>query len=685
MLGCPPPHDGRTVGKMRTRIAVVVAAGLLLPLLVVAAPAGADPESTVRHQGTDRYATAAAVSQAAFDPGVPRVLLATGRSFADALGAGAVAGRLGAPVLLVQPTQLPEATRAELVRLDPAAVTVLGGPAAVSDAVVAQVEAAVEAPVVRIAGLTRHETSARLSAAYVEPGPDVAYIATGTGFADALAGGPAAAAEGGPMLLVDRDAIPAAVRSELSRLGPGRIVVLGGPAAVSDAVVAALGELTDGEVVRRAGTDRYGTAAAVVAATFPDAAATVVLATGEAFPDALAGGALAAELGAPLLVTRADCVPEVVLAQITRLDPATLVVLGGTAAVSDAAAGLTACAPPRPEPGPVQDTIVQTGLDTPWDVTFTPDGRTFLTERDSGRVLQRRNDGTLTVVADFDVDNAGEGGLLGLTHSPDFLVDGLLYVFFTTDTDNRIVRFDPNTGHEALVLAGLPAAAFHDAGRIVFGPDGMLWVGTGDAGVPQRAQDLASPAGKILRITPSGGVPADNPFAGSPVWAYGLRDPQGLAFDASGRLYISEFGPDRDDEINLGVKGGNYAWGSEPGGQPDQPTGVTGNPAFIDPIVVRQPSVASWSGAGILVDGGIPEWEGDLFVAALRGQRLYRIDLDPATGGVLGIEELLVGTHGRLRQVKQAPDGSLWILTSNCDGRGTCPASGDRIVRLGRS
>lgn len=664
------------------RLAVV---GLLVALLPVASPAGAAPDSTVRHDGVDRYATAAEASQATFDPGVPQVLLATGRSFADALAAGAVAGRLGAPVLLVQPTQLPEATRAELVRLDPAAVTVLGGPAAVSDAVVAQVETTVDAPVDRIAGATRHATAAELSATFVEPRPDVAYVATGAGFADALAGGPAAAAEGGPVLLVDRDGIPSEVRTELTRLEPGRIVVLGGTAAVSDAVVAALGELTDGEVVRQAGTDRYGTAAAVVAATFPNAEATVVLATGEAFADALAGGAVAAHLGGPLLITRTACVPDVVLDQVTRLDPATLVVLGGTAAVSDAAAGLTRCPPPQPEPGPVRDTVLQTGLDTPWDVTFTPDGRTFLTERDSGRVLQRRSDGTVTVVAEFDVDPAGEGGLLGLTHSPDFLSDGLLYVFFTTTTDNRIVRFDPNTGHEALVLSGIPANTFHDAGRITFGPDGMLWVGTGDAGVPQRAQDLGSLAGKILRLTPSGGVPIDNPIAGSPVWAYGFRDPQGLAFDASGRLYVSEFGPDRDDEINLVPKGGNHAWGSDPGGQSSQPTGVTGNPAFVDPIVVRQPSVASWSGATVLVGGAVPEWEGDLFVAALRGQRLYRIDLDPATGAVLGVEELLVGTHGRLRHVTQAPDGSLWILTSNCDGRGSCPASGDRIVRLGRS
>ena len=664
-------------------------AGLLAALLTVpllATTAAAAPDETVRYAGTNRYATAADASKATFDPGVAHVLLATGRAFPDALAAGAVAGPLGAPVLLVEPTRLPQSTRDELVRLDPGAVTVLGGTTAVSDAVLDEVRATVAAPVDRIAGPSRHATAAAVSAAFVDRPVEVAYVATGATFADALAGGPAAAEDGGPLLLVSRAAVPAETRDELARLQPARIVVLGGTAAVSDAVVTELEALTDGDVIRRAGPDRYATAAAVVAGSFPGAVVDVVLGTGADFPDALAGGAVAAHLGGPLLITDPACVPDAVRREIDRLDPTRLVVLGGTSAVSEAAAALTACAPPEPDPDPPVSpiaSIVQGGLDTPWDIARTPDGRTFLTERDSGRLLQRHDDGTLVEVARFDVDAAGEGGLLGLAHSPDFLVDGLLYVFLTTTGDNRIVRIDPNTGDQALVLSGIPDNTFHDGGRITFGPDGMLWVGTGDAGVPQRAQDLGSLAGKILRLTPEGGIPGDNPFPGSPVWAYGFRNPQGLAFDASGRLYASEIGPDRDDEINLVVPGGNFAWGSDPGGQSDQPTGVTGNPAFVDPIVVRQPSEASWSGATVLRGGTIPQWEGDLFVAALRGERLYRIDLDPGSGGVLGVEELLVGEHGRLRQVTRAPDGSLWILTSNCDGRGSCPASGDHIVRLG--
>ncbi len=678
----------RPIRRHGLRAALSLLLGAALLPLSGAGTAGAT-DQVVRHEGADRFATATAASAATFEPGVARVLIATGTDFPDALAAGAVGGLLGGPVLLTARDALPATTRDELVRLDPAAVTVVGGPAAVSEAVLAEIDAAVDAPVDRIAGDGRFATAAALSADVVAPSPAVAVVVSGRGFPDALPAGPLAAALDGPVLLTERDALPGATRAELARLAPDRIVVVGGTGVVSSAVAAELGTLTDGEVTRLAGDDRWATAAAVAAA-HPAASPTVdvaVLATGLGFADALAGGAVAAHLRAPLLTTLTDCLPTPVHDALADLDPTTLVVLGGTAAVSADAAAETECPPPPPppdpDPGPPVDALVQTGLDTPWDITFAPDGRTFLTERDSGRLLQRLDDGTLVEVLRFDVDSAGEGGLLGLTHSPTFLADGLLYVFLTTADDNRILRVDPNTGDQALVLSGIPDNTFHDAGRITFGPDGMLWVGTGDAGVPQLAQDLGSLAGKILRLTPTGGIPTDNPFPGSPVWAYGFRDPQGLAFDAAGRLYATEFGPDRDDEINLVVAGGNHAWGTDPGGQSTQPTGVTGNPDWVDPIVVRQPPEASWSGATVLLDGSIPAWEGDLFVAALRGRRLYRIDLDPATGGVLGVEELLVGTHGRLRHVERARDGSLWILTSDCDGRGTCPDVGDRIVRLG--
>ena len=180
-----------------------------------------------------------------------------------------------------------------------------------------------------------------------------------------------------------------------------------------------------------------------------------------------------------------------------------------------------------------------------------------------------------------------------------------------------------------------------------------------------RRTSTAWPA-RSSAITPDGGVPADNPFEGSPVWSYGHRNPQGLAWDAAGRLFASEFGPDRDDEVNLIREGENYGW--------PVVTGMAGDPRFVDPVFVRQPPEAAWSGDAILSGSAIPQWEGDLFVGAQRGQRLYRVDLEG--GEVAGSEQLLEGEYGRIRTPAQAPDGSLWLLTSNGGGE-------DRIVRLG--
>ncbi|MDQ3973876.1 MAG: PQQ-dependent sugar dehydrogenase [Actinomycetota bacterium] len=347
--------------------------------------------------------------------------------------------------------------------------------------------------------------------------------------------------------------------------------------------------------------------------------------------------------------------------------PERVVILGGPAAVSQTVERLAACAGPR------EVSVVASGLQAPWEIVFAPGGRAYVTERDTGRLLAREVDGTIREVQRFAIDNDGEGGLLGLAASPAFSQDGLLYAFMTTAEDNRVVRFRPGEPPQP-VLTGLPAASFHDGGRIAFGPDGLLYITTGDAGVSSRAQDPGSLGGKILRMSADGGVPADNPFPGSPVYALGLRNPQGLAWDAAGRLYATEFGPGRDDEVNVVVPGGNYGW--------PEVTGAAGDPRFVDPIVVRQPAEASWSGAAILSDGAIPEWEGSLFAAALRGERLWRFALDDQ-GRVAGVDELLGGEFGRLRQVVQAPDGSLWILTSNRDGRGDPVAADDRIIRIG--
>jgi glucose/arabinose dehydrogenase len=341
---------------------------------------------------------------------------------------------------------------------------------------------------------------------------------------------------------------------------------------------------------------------------------------------------------------------------VSRLTPARTLVLGGTAALAPAVERLTPCG------GTPETSVLATGLDVPWDVAFTPDGRAFLTESDSGRILARNLDGTITEVQRLAVDPEGEGGLLGLAVSPTFADDGLLYAYLTTPEDNRIVRFRLGEAAEP-ILTGIPAGRIHNGGRIAFGPDGKLYAGTGEAGVPAHAQDPSSLGGKVLRLNADGSVPADNPLPGSPVYTLGHRNVQGLAWDAAGRLYITEFGPDRDDEINLLVPGGNYGW--------PEVTGTAGRPGFADPVAVRQPPEAAWSGATILQGGALPEYEGDLFAAGLRGQRLWRFALGP-DGQVTGAEALFPGEFGRLRDVTQAPDGSLWILTD-----------GDRLLRYG--
>ena len=326
-------------------------------------------------------------------------------------------------------------------------------------------------------------------------------------------------------------------------------------------------------------------------------------------------------------------------------------------------------------PVEVETSVVAMGLEAPWDLVFAPGGEALVTERDSGRLLSVDASGGVEELQTLPAGGVGEGGLLGLALSPDYERDGLIFAYYSTDTDNRVVRFREGETPEP-VLTGIPVNSFHNGGRIAFGPDGNLYVGTGDAGDRPSSQDAGSLAGKILRLTPEGEVPDDNPFPGNPLYSYGHRNVQGLAWDTNGQLYVSEFGQDTYDEVNRIVPGGNYGW-PEVEGEGGEGSG------YVDPVATFFPtSEASPSGVEILKGGAIPQWEGDFFMAALRGQRLYRLDLDES-GAVVGQEELLQGEAGRLRHVVQAPDGSLWVLTSNRDGRGNPVPDDDRIIRLG--
>ncbi len=337
-------------------------------------------------------------------------------------------------------------------------------------------------------------------------------------------------------------------------------------------------------------------------------------------------------------------------------------------------------AAPQPDPEiPVNGRVLEVttiaeDLQAPWEVAFAGD-RVFVTERDQGRVLELV-DGDQSELRSFEVDATGEGGLLGMAPSPDFEDNGQLYVYLTTSADNRVLRFSTdNPGQSEEILTGIPSHSIHNGGRIAFGPDDHLWIATGDAGTPDRSQDPDSLAGKILRVTADGSIPDDNPFADSPVYALGLRNVQGLAWNGDDQLYATEFGPDVDDEINRIEAGENYGW--------PEVTGESEEEELIDPVFVRQPPVASWSGATFLVESAIPEWDDHLFVAALRGGRLWRIELSDDGQEVVDDDELLVDHYGRLRQVTQAPDGSLWILTNNHDGRGSPTEGDDRILRIG--
>lgn len=311
--------------------------------------------------------------------------------------------------------------------------------------------------------------------------------------------------------------------------------------------------------------------------------------------------------------------------------------------------------------------VLATGLKAPWGIAYLPDGDALISERDTGEIL-RLHPGTppSKVMQVAAAAPAGEGGLLGIAVSPTYATDGFVYAYYTAANDNRIVRFALG-GREQVLVSGIAKGLIHDGGRLAFGPDGMLYATTGDAGNPPNSQNLASLNGKILRMRPDGTVPADNPFPGSLVYSYGHRNVQGLAWDPSGRLWSAEFGQDTWDELNLIRPGANYGWPVVEG------IGDTADGRYTNPVVQWHPAEASPS--------GLAYWRGSLYLAALRGERLWRVPVD--NDGQVGTPQaLLVGTYGRLRSVMAAPDGSLWVLTNNTDSRGEPKPGDDRLLRF---
>ncbi|WP_307544393.1 sorbosone dehydrogenase family protein [Streptomyces sp. V3I8] len=357
---------------------------------------------------------------------------------------------------------------------------------------------------------------------------------------------------------------------------------------------------------------------------------------------------------------------------------------GGRSTSADGSGpGASASAPasgqPAGETPPAKGSVkvvrtVTEGLKTPWGLAPLPEGGLLVSSRDEGTITRvDEKTGKKTELGSVPgVAPGGEGGLMGLALSPSYASDHMVYAYFTSDSDNRVVRMQYDakrpTGEQLgapdTVFRGIPKGTNHNGGRIAFGPDKMLYVGTGETYVTELAQDKKSTGGKILRLTPEGEPAPGNPFD-SPVYSYGHRNVQGLAWDGRQRLFASEFGQDTWDELNHIKPGGNYGW-------PDV-EGRTDDSRYESPVDQWSTDEASPS--------GIAYAEGSLWMAGLRGKRLWRIPLD-GTKESADPQAFLEGEHGRLRTVVSAGGGKLWLVTSETDGRGTPGRGDDKILEL---
>ena len=321
-----------------------------------------------------------------------------------------------------------------------------------------------------------------------------------------------------------------------------------------------------------------------------------------------------------------------------------------------------------------------TGLEVPWSLTFAPDGRLFVTER-PGRVRIATVGGGSELALTLDgVFTQGEAGLLGLALDPAFSQNRLVYLYYSATVSggavNRIVRYrevNSRLAERVVLLDGIPVGVIHDGGRLRFGPDGLLYATAGDAAIPNFAQDVASLAGKILRLNRDGTSPADNRFS-SLVYTYGHRNPQGLDWHpTSGDLWEVEHGATGNDEVNAIRAGLNFGWPSI--------EGADTIPGMEPPVTFYNPAIAP-SGASFYRGQRFPQFAGNLFVATLRGTHLLRLTVDAAGRRVTAQERLLEGTYGRIRDVISGPDGNLYFCTNNRDGRGSQAADDDRVLRL---
>jgi len=320
-----------------------------------------------------------------------------------------------------------------------------------------------------------------------------------------------------------------------------------------------------------------------------------------------------------------------------------------------------------------------TDTDVPWGLVALPDGSILYSRRDAQDIVRvdgagvRSNAGKVPGVVGSD----GEGGLLGLAVTKSFpATDPWLYIYHTTATDNRIIRIQYRNGvidttTRQVLLTGIARNKYHNGGRLRFGPDGKLYATAGDGQNENSAQNTQSLAGKILRINPDGTIPSDNPFQNA-VWSYGHRNPQGLAFDAQGRLWEQEFGNSLQDETNLIVKGGNYGWPYCEGTIMHVGTGCA-TPGIIAPKYTYRTDEGSCSGIAVV--------RNSLYIACARGARLYRAVISGTE--LTNVQQMFVGTYGRLRTVEPSIDGGLWLTTTTLGDKDDIPFnSNEKVLKI---
>lgn len=338
-------------------------------------------------------------------------------------------------------------------------------------------------------------------------------------------------------------------------------------------------------------------------------------------------------------------------------------------APSPTSASPTARPTPTGSPKPEVAETIADGFDVPWGLVFLAGGDALVTERNSGKIIRVTAKGKKTTLGEVSgvtpPTGIGEGGLLGLATAPGD--EETLFVYYTSDSDDRVAKVSlrgGRVGRPDAILTDIPTSTHHHGGRLLFDAEGMLLVSTGDAEQSELAQDRDSLAGKILRIRPNGRAAPDNPYDNR-TWSYGHRNIEGLAFDASGRLWATEFGDKRADELNLISRGKNYGWPDVEGESDDED--------FVDPKAVWEPT-SSCSPAGIAIT------RSTAFVGALQGQCLFAVPLDGTEAGEP--RAYFAQDHGRIRTAVVAPDGSLWVTTSNTDGRVDPGKDDDKILRV---